>query len=109
KIFVDVGVWKGQSTIFVAKLMRSLGLDGCVISVDTFLGSVEHWAPNKDWFTRRLGMPNLYETFCSNVLSHGVADLVVPIPQTAASAAQILRQKKIAAGVIHVDASHEYH
>ena len=108
KTFIDVGVWKGQSTIFVATLIRELGLDGCVISVDTFLGSVEHWACDGELFVRRVGMPNLYEIFCSNVLSHGVADLVVPMPQNATAAAQILRQRHILAGVIHIDASHEY-
>ena len=43
QIVVDVGVWKGQSTITMAAAMKRAQLDGCVIAVDTFLGSVEHW------------------------------------------------------------------
>lgn len=108
KTFIDVGVWKGQSSIFVSLLMRELGLDGCVISIDTFLGSIEHWGLDGDLFVRRMGMPDLYETFCANVLGFGASDLIVPMPQTAAAAAQILRERNIRAGVVHVDASHEY-
>ena len=108
KTFIDVGVWKGQSTICMANAVRELELDGCVIAIDTFLGSVEHWGRDGDLFDRLMGMPNLYQTFCANVISHGVADLVVPMPQTTLIAAQILRQRHISAGVVHIDASHEY-
>lgn len=41
QIIVDVGVWKGQSTIMLAKNLRDNGIPGVV----TFLGAPEHW----DW------------------------------------------------------------
>ena len=38
-IFVDVGVWKGQSSINLAKNIKQNNLNAVVISIDTFLGS----------------------------------------------------------------------
>jgi len=39
-ILIDVGVWKGQSTISLARTLKDAHIDGCVIAVDTFLGSI---------------------------------------------------------------------
>jgi predicted O-methyltransferase YrrM len=105
---VDVGVWKGQSTITMARAMKTAGVDGCVIAVDTFLGSAEHWDTARNLFTRSNGFPNIYQTFLANVHAAGITDYVVPMPQTSVNAAMILRQLRITASVIHVDAAHEY-
>ena len=103
---VDVGVWKGQSTITMAAEMKRHDIDGCVIAVDTFLGSPEHW--DMAMFNRRFGMPDLYRTFMSNVVHAGVSDYVVPLPQTSVTAAAVLRMRSISAAVVHVDAAHAY-
>lgn len=107
-VVIDVGVWKGQSTITMAAAMKRAQLDNCVIAVDTFLGSVEHWSGAEYNFTRRHGMPDLYQTFLENAYHSGVADYVVPLPQTSTTAALILQQLGIAAAAVHIDASHEY-
>jgi hypothetical protein len=108
KVVIDVGVWKGQSTINMAKSMKDSQIDGCVIAVDTFLGSPEHWDTRRDLFERKCGMPNLYEIFLSNVHSAGLQDYIVPMPQTSVTAALVLRDYGIKASVIHIDAAHEY-
>lgn len=111
-VIVDVGVWKGQSTITLAKALKDNGLDGCVFAVDTFLGSAEHWnatGPNDTWtFSRRFGMPDLYEQFLSNVWHSGLTEYVVPLPQTSTIAAELLRRRNIQIGLVHIDASHAY-
>lgn len=111
-VIIDVGVWKGMSTIFMAEAMKKAGQDGCVIAVDTFLGSMEHWkgnGPNPIWdFDRDVGMPDLFKRFTSNVWHAKVADMVVPLPQTSALAARIIRGAKIAVGMVHIDAGHDY-
>jgi hypothetical protein len=107
-IFIDVGSWKGQSTIFVADIMRRRNLDGCVISIDTFLGSFEHWSPGKELFSRNGGRPDLFNSFMDNVFYYGVADYVVPMPQISTTAAQILSQFGIQAGIVHIDAAQDY-
>jgi hypothetical protein len=111
KVVIDVGVWKGGSTIYLAELLRRNGGSGTVISVDTFLGSLEHWNRDSGLFNmipRRNGMPLLYDQFLSNVVWRGVAGYVVPFPQTSVTAALLLRGLGIRAGLIHIDASHEY-
>jgi hypothetical protein len=108
RVVIDVGVWKGQSTITMAQSMKRLAIDGVVIAVDTFLGSPEHWDSDAALFHRHHGYPDLYWTFLSNVARADVAGYVIPMPQTATSAARILRGMGIRASIIHVDAAHEY-
>ena len=110
-IVFDIGVWKGGSTIFMANLLKENGIAGAVVAIDTFLGSPEHWdRTSPDWhrITRRAGRPLLYEQFLTNVLRVGMHDLVVPLPQTSDNAAVILSRLRIRAGLIHIDAAHEY-
>jgi hypothetical protein len=107
-VVIDVGVWKGQSTITMAHAMKDAGIDGCVIAIDTFLGSAEHWDSARSLFTRSHGLPDLYATFLANVHTAGVTDYVVPMPQTSATAAILLRRSCITASVAHIDAAHEY-
>lgn len=117
-IFVDVGVWKGQSSINMAKTIQSLNLDGAVISIDTFLGSIEHFDyiqdSGQDNFAKNLfervagGRPNLYEIFLNNILYLDLQDLIIPLPQTSSNAAKMLKLNKINPTFIYIDASHEY-
>lgn len=108
KIVVDVGVWKGLSTITLAKAMKDRSIDGVVIAVDTFLGSPEHWSSSRVLFERRYGLPDLYERFLTNVIAAGVQDYIVPLPQTSTTAASVLRRFGIRPSLVHVDAAHEY-
>jgi hypothetical protein len=108
RTFVDVGAWKGQATVFVAGLMRSAKMDGCVIAVDTFLGAANHWISGRDWFGRVRGRADLYETFLENVYYAKATDYVVPFAQTSLAAAAVLRQRRIKAGIVHIDGSQDY-
>jgi hypothetical protein len=110
-VVIDVGAWKGASTIYLADLMKRHSVHGTVIAVDTFLGSVEHWDPKSGFsglIPHRFGMPLLYEQFLSNVVRLGAQDRIVPLALTSASAGVLLRRLGIQAGLIHIDGSHEY-
>jgi hypothetical protein len=107
QIIVDVGVWKGQSTITLANNLRRQGIAGVVIAVDTFLGSPEHWTSERSLFKRSNG-PDLYKTFLSNVARHELTDYVIPLPQTSTTACKILHSYGIRPTLVHVDAAHEY-
>jgi hypothetical protein len=107
KIVVDVGVWKGQSTITMANALRENDIDGVIIAVDTFLGSPEHWSTD-NLFKRENGRPNLYSLFMTNVYEAGLANFVVPMAQTSSTAAKILESFQIRPTIVHVDAAHEY-
>ena len=78
---IDVGIWKGQSTLFIAELMRQRRIDGCIIAVDTFLAT-EHWPARGILFERHHGgRPDVYETFLENVFYAGETELVVPLDE----------------------------
>lgn len=106
KVVIDIGVWKGQSTITLANALRESEINGCVLAVDTFLGSPEHWG--EAYFERRHGMPSLYNIFLDNVFHAGLTDYVIPVPQTSSTAVAVFRARGIDASLIHVDAAHEY-
>ncbi len=110
-IIIDVGAWKGASTIFLAELQKKHAIPGIVIAVDTFLGSVEHWDRASGFaglIPHRHGMPLLYEQFLSNVVRSGSRDRIVQLPLTSTAAALLLQRLAIRGGLIHIDASHEY-
>jgi len=108
QVVIDVGVWKGLSTTTLAQSLKKHGIDGCVISIDTFLGSPEHWDHNRDLFKRRHGYPDLYEQFMANVFHAELSDYVIPMPQLSHVAPRLLKKYGIQASLIHVDAAHEY-
>jgi hypothetical protein len=110
-VVVDVGVWKGASTVHLAEIMKRSEIGGVVIAVDTFLGSPEHCMPGQRFFDlipRRHGVPLLYEQFLANIVRAGVAEYVVPLPQTTGNAAIMLQWLHIHPNLVHVDAAHEY-
>ncbi|TPG47273.1 class I SAM-dependent methyltransferase [Roseomonas nepalensis] len=113
RIALDIGVWKGQSTAFLAEAMRKARPDSALISIDTFLGSHEHW--NRDRPDRIMdsiglvhGWPSLYWQFLSNMVHSGHAERVVPLAQTSDNAAVILGRLRIRPDLVHIDAAHEY-
>ncbi len=110
RIIVEVGVWKGGSTIFMAKTQRELGLDAVVIAVDTWLGCMQHWE-NPDWFEDLNighGYPQLYYTFAANIVANKLEDYVVPVPMDSVNAREWVSNRGIAVDMIHIDGGHDY-
>ena len=109
-IIVEVGVWKGGSTIFMANELKKSGQTGLVIAVDTWLGSSEHWFdPNFHKLMAFMnGYPALYHKFAANVLHANVADHVIPLPLDSLNAAVLLQRLQIRPSMIHIDAGHDY-
>lgn len=110
RLVVEVGVWKGASTIFMAHAMREGGLDAAVLAVDTWLGSPEHWIKPNIFpdLAHVHGYPQLYRTFLANVTAAGVAPWVVPLPIDSAGAQAILSHHALRPDLVHVDAGHDY-
>jgi predicted O-methyltransferase YrrM len=112
RIIVEVGTWKGASAIHMGQLVRTLGLSTQIVCVDTWLGSPEHFLGlGKGWresLRLRNGFPQLYFTFLTNVVQHGLTDIIVPLPATSENAVSILSHKSIRPDLVYIDAAHEY-
>lgn len=113
-LVVEVGSWKGASAMRLAQGMKSLGLDGTIVCVDTWLGGVEHFLgreQGQDFFASLSplhGYPRLYWQFLANVVHGGHQDVIVPLPQTSFNAARILAAFGLRPQFVYIDASHEF-
>ncbi|MDQ2801781.1 MAG: class I SAM-dependent methyltransferase [Pseudomonadota bacterium] len=106
---IEVGTWKGRSAIHMAEVARSLELDTTIVCVDTWLGGLDHLV--SDEWRRELrmtrGFPQVYAVFLANVLHSGLADRIIPFPQTSTTAAAFLLRCGVKVDLLHIDASHE--
>jgi len=112
KHVIEVGTWKGQSAITMAKAVKANGLNTIITCVDTWLGAVEFWGDMKHTPERNLllknGYPQIYYQFLSNVVHNNVQDVILPFPNTSFIAAKHFQQKGVKAEMIYIDGSHEY-
>jgi predicted O-methyltransferase YrrM len=113
KRVLDVGVWKGQSTINMAKTLKDNNIDGKVYAVDTWLGNPEMWLdsvdPNHFASLKCVnGYPSFYYTFLANVFDNAVQDYIIPVPSTSESAYHMFSTLGYTFDVIHIDAAHQY-
>lgn len=106
KVIVEVGSWKGQSTVSLAKACKELGLDTKIYCIDTWLGAIEfytHPTEERD-LMKKHGYPQVYYQFISNLYHEGVLHMVETIPLPSNVAHIVAPQ----ADLIYIDASHEY-
>lgn len=109
-IIIEVGSWKGASAIHLGRVSAALGLRPTIVCVDTWLGSLEIWAnPHLARLgARRHGYPQVYFQFLHNVKAAGLHHQVIPLAQTSAVGARILRMLEVQAELVYIDGSHEY-
>lgn len=109
-LVIEVGVWKGASTIFMAEQLRAAGLESSILAVDTFLGSITHLTrpESRDALAPRHGWPQLYYLFLANVIRRKLESYIVPFPQTADTAFQVAQQMGLRPQLVHIDAAHDY-
>ena len=93
---VEIGSWKGRSTIALATGIGARPGKGVVIAVDPHQGGHAH---------RMLGEEDTFDQFVANLRGAGVADLVQPI--RAASTAARGRVPDRSVDLLFVDGSHE--
>jgi len=126
KLILEVGTWKGKSAIAMGNILEAANdtpslegsladvtFDTKIVCIDTWLGATEMWDKKDDtkrYLSLKLknGYPQLYYTFLSNVVSANLSDRIVPFPQTSVNAARHLAKNNVKAGLIYIDASHEY-
>jgi predicted O-methyltransferase YrrM len=111
RIIFELGAFLGDSTITMAKHLKKNKLDCTIITIDTWLGSQEHWIQNKcnllhlyDNF--EYGTSSLYNKFIANVIHENVEEYIIPMPATTDTAFDVLFNLGIKADMIYMDADH---
>jgi len=111
QFMVEIGVWKGNCTIAMAKMAKKLKIPNAVVlAIDTWLGSSEHWFSSwGESLNFEFGQPMLMRTFASNVVLSDVADVVLPIPLDSINAYEVFKRANLKEiDVLHIDAGHDY-
>ena len=110
-LIIEVGTWKGASTIHMSRLCQKYCKDFEIICIDTFLGSFENWLNKKEDYISDIlvnGRPKLYEIFLSNIVSEQLQNHVIPLPMDSTNSALTLTSLGIQADLVYVDAGHSY-
>jgi predicted O-methyltransferase YrrM len=92
---VELGSWKGKSTIWLAKGAQS-GQGNKVYSIDPHHGSETHVSEGEE---------DTYGEFLNNLAKAGVKEIVVPIVGASHQVAKWWQRK---VGLLWIDASHRY-
>lgn len=129
QLIIEVGTWKGKSALAMARIVEDIAaselgrdrgptdlpeiLQTKILCVDTWLGATEMWQDKNDvkrYLSLNLknGYPQLYYTFLSNVVAAKMQHRIIPFPQSSTNAARHLAKNGVKAGMIYIDASHEY-
>jgi len=112
---IEVGSFKGRSTIAMAQECRKLELANnrscSILAIDTWTGSGDMFfiVPGfRDELKRNGGILHLYETFIKNVKKAEVDDIITPLRVPSSSAGLLLRCFELKADLIFVDGDHHY-
>ncbi len=93
---LEIGSWKGKSTICLALGLKNSNSREKVHAVDWHKGSKEH------------GSVSTEKEFKKNVKNAGVSDFVTPIIMKSEDAAKVWSKKKAPIRLLWIDGSHEY-
>lgn len=107
---IEVGSWKGASAIHMARIIKERPGMNRIFCIDTWLGGVDHVLSDKpiDRIPKRHGYPQLYFQFLHNVKKAGCQDVIIPMPMTSATGAQVLAKRSVLADLVYVDGSHTF-
>lgn len=97
-ILVEIGSWKGRSSITMATALRDAGRRGTVHAIDPHTGNVEHH--------ERWGSVDTFDEFVANVERAGASDLVAPIRGYAHDVVDRFEDGTV--DLLFIDGSHEY-
>ena len=111
KLIIELGAFLGNSTISMAKVLKQKNIECVILTVDTWLGSDEHWLQNKCnllhlYNNFEFGISAMYNQFCANIINENLEDYIIPIPTTTDTAYHILSSNEFKADIIYMDADH---
>lgn len=97
KNILEIGSWKGRSTICFALGLKSVNSDNKVYAVDPHLGSIEH--------VRKFGKVDTYKEFLVNISNLGLSEYIIPLRKKSVEAVDDIKGEL---DFILVDGSHIY-
>lgn len=110
-LIVEVGVWKGGSSLKMAEILARKKSEGVVISIDTFLGSSEHYLQPELLSAVGVGPKDeirLLRIFLDNIVGSRLQDWIIPLPLDSQSGFELLSRRSLQIDLVHVDAGHHY-
>lgn len=101
---IEVGVWKGRSTLVLARATR-----GTVWAVDTWAGTPADAEQHERLYAEGVEGGDVYGDFCRNLNPYIRAGRVVPVRMDSREAAAALLEKHGRAfDLVFIDADHSY-
>lgn len=107
KVIIEIGGWKGASTVHMVRTALDLDLDPLVFTVDFWQDSIlqdESSMIPSPWF----GGITTYQQFLFNICVSGCDRNVIPIRTWSPHGAPLLTSWGVKADLIYVDGDHSY-
>ncbi len=104
--FVEIGVWKGKSTAYLAKRLQQSGKQVRFFAIDTFQGSLDEDGQQDEITRLQADRRTLYDVFTDNLVRCGVRGLVTPVIADSAEAARRFADRSVA--FCFIDGGHSY-
>jgi predicted O-methyltransferase YrrM len=95
---VEIGSWKGRSSITMATALQDAGVEGRVWAIDPHKGSVEH--------VEMWGEVDTYDEFLANIERSGAAPRIEPLRMASHDARPTFGDRSV--DLLFIDGSHEY-
>jgi len=103
--FVEVGVWKGKSAVFMATEINNQGKNVKFDCIDTWLGSEEHFDKTNPSYEPLVEIPDgLFKHFLQNI--RPVNHIINPIRMTSIEASKLYEDNSL--DFVLIDAAHDY-
>lgn len=102
---VELGAWYGDSAISLCSKLK----ENCVLfSVDTFVGSSEHYLDPKQRTNLKStqGFPTFYFTYLSNIIDKEQQNKIIPIVLSSLAASRVFKTKGLTFDFAFIDAGH---
>lgn len=77
---IEMGVWRGDTTVQLALHLKRNGINKKIYACDTYDGLPYDGKSGLDDMLKKGECTASFETFWANVVKHGVEDYVVPVP-----------------------------
>ncbi len=106
-IIIEVGSFVGESAIFMARHLKSKGMDSVILCVDTWYAGFDHWKGAREKINMHYGRADLFYKFMGNVIANGCQDVIVPLAMDSIGAAKVIKWLGIVPSLVYCDASHE--